>query len=82
MDTQLDQFVIRGVLVPLREKLLTKLQYLIDNFKPDAWFELYLAIFVLLSTIEAAGAHQRRFAMRYGLSVCISSLLPPNEDYC
>src|SRR6266487_1571374 len=41
MDTQLDQIIIQGFLVPLREKLLHELTEKVNVHLPDMWFEIY-----------------------------------------
>ena len=75
MDTQLDQIVIQSILVPLQQRILRELQAKIQVHKPEAWFEIYLTIFTLLSSIEVGSAHSNRFAKRYGCPVCISKRL-------
>lgn len=69
MDTQLDQIVIKGILVPLRIELLQELQKKISEYGRANWFEIYLTIFILLSNTESILAHSREFARRYGMGV-------------
>ena len=76
MDTQLDQLVIQGYLVPLGKCLLQELEAKILKKSKEDWFEIYLTIFILLSNTEQMLAHTRRFASRYGMSVCGSAYFP------
>ncbi|KAK3940279.1 hypothetical protein QBC46DRAFT_127697 [Diplogelasinospora grovesii] len=62
IDTQLDQIVIRGILVPLRTMLLTELEEKFNNAKPEAWFEIYLASFILLNHTSQLAKHSMRHA--------------------
>lgn len=71
MDTQLDQLIIKGHLIPLQDKLLNKLSQKINIHAPDMWFETYLTTFVLLVHEEELAAHSNRFARRYGIPVSI-----------
>ncbi|KAK4251374.1 hypothetical protein C7999DRAFT_10852, partial [Corynascus novoguineensis] len=57
MDTQLDQVVIRSVLVPLREKVIRKFESLITPVKREAWWEVYLSSFIILNHIERLARH-------------------------
>lgn len=70
VDTQLDQIVIQNILVPLRAKLLGRLQEMINNHRPDTWFEIYLTIFILLTSAESSACHSKTFSKRHRLSVC------------
>ncbi|KAI9775593.1 MAG: hypothetical protein M1839_000994 [Geoglossum umbratile] len=70
MDTQLDQLVIQGYLIPLKDQLLQELQAKINKKSKEDWFEIYLTVFVLLSNTEQMLAHTRRRAKCYGMSVC------------
>ncbi|KAK4169918.1 hypothetical protein QBC43DRAFT_306835 [Cladorrhinum sp. PSN259] len=57
MDTQLDQIVIKHILKPLRQRVIDKFQALVAPAKPEAWFEIYLATFVMLNHIERLAKH-------------------------
>ncbi|KAM7182950.1 hypothetical protein V8F20_012786 [Naviculisporaceae sp. PSN 640] len=57
MDTQLDQVVIKHVLVPLRDRLIEKFNKVIKPPTPEAWFDTYLASFMLLNHIEHLARH-------------------------
>jgi hypothetical protein len=78
MDPQLDQLVIQGYLIPLKNRLLQELQAKINKKSKEHFFEIYLTIFVLLSNAEQMLAHTRRFAKRFGMSVC--GARPPFQD--
>ena len=66
MGAQLDQVVIQGILGPLRSKILDEFQALVQNAKPESWFELYLTAFVLLNSVEMTSAHSGRWAKKFG----------------
>ncbi|KAG7287574.1 hypothetical protein NEMBOFW57_007086 [Staphylotrichum longicolle] len=57
MDTQLDQIVIQHMLNPLRAVVVEKFEQLITPAKPEAWWEVYLSAFILLSHIEHLAKH-------------------------
>ncbi|KAJ4367027.1 hypothetical protein N0V83_007557 [Neocucurbitaria cava] len=70
MDQQLDQVVIREILVPRRNQLLAQLKekvYNEYNRKLHA-FEVYMTFFILLNNAEVQIAFEREFAQRYGFS--------------
>jgi hypothetical protein len=71
MDQQLDQVVIREILIPSASAFLNKLKEKVYNEadRKATAFEIYLTFFVLLSNAEMQIAHSRRFAQRYGFSV-------------
>jgi hypothetical protein len=79
MDQQLDQIVIRYLLTPLRDYILTKLHSRLESREKAKkhWFEIYLTMFVLLNNAETQLSMERQFAQRYGMSVCISGPLEP-----
>ncbi|KAK4210478.1 hypothetical protein QBC37DRAFT_30916 [Rhypophila decipiens] len=68
MDTQLDQVVIKHVLTPLRDKLINKFNELIKPPKPEAWFDTYLASFMLLNHIEHLARHSVEHAKLHAVS--------------
>ncbi|KAL2267134.1 hypothetical protein VTJ83DRAFT_4411 [Remersonia thermophila] len=57
MDTQLDQIVIQFILRPLRQAVVDKFEQLITPPKPETWWEVYLASFILLNHIERLARH-------------------------
>jgi hypothetical protein len=71
MDTQLDQIVIRQILVPLRHSILTKLDKRLQEPKRGQWFENLLILFILLSSIEACSVHGEKFAKDFGVGVSL-----------
>jgi hypothetical protein len=73
MDCQLDQLVIQGFLQPLREQLLEELQHKVDTARKEAWFEIFLTIFILLANTEQQLAHSRRNAIRHGATARYNS---------
>jgi len=76
MDQQLDQVVIREVLKPLQKQLLEEIHTKLfdDNQRKESWFEVFLAIFILLNNAEKQIAAEREFAQRYGFSVSLGML--------
>lgn len=76
MDTQLDELVITGLLVPLRAKLLHLLKKKILSKKKEYWYEIYLASFIVLHNSEQILHHVVDYAQRFGINVsrpCVSS---------
>lgn len=66
MDTQLDQIVIKDVLLPLRRKLLPELQAKMQAGQKEEWFEIFLVVFILSTNTEWLLRHSRKNAKRYG----------------
>ncbi|KAH7377963.1 hypothetical protein BKA64DRAFT_246767 [Cadophora sp. MPI-SDFR-AT-0126] len=52
MDTELDDIVIRGQLLPLRQMFLTELKQKIDERKRENWLEIYLSMFIMMCNVE------------------------------
>ena len=79
MDQQLDQIVIRHVLTPLRDYVLKELNTRLESRETAKkyFFEIYLAIFVLLNNAETQLSFEHQFAKRYGMSVSINCRLEP-----
>jgi hypothetical protein len=79
MNQQLDQIVIRYVMTPLRDYVLQELNTRLESraTAKKYFFEIYLAIFVLLSNAETQLSFEHQFAKRYGMSVSINCLLEP-----
>jgi hypothetical protein len=69
MDTQLDQIVIRDVLTPLRQRLLSELQAKMETGQKEDWFEVFLVVFILSTNTEWLLRHSRNNAKRYGAKV-------------
>ncbi|KAK4222965.1 hypothetical protein QBC38DRAFT_374093, partial [Podospora fimiseda] len=67
MDTQLDQIVIQHILKPLRQRVIDKFQELVTPAKPEAWFEIYLAAFVILNHIERLAKHSVSHARTHSM---------------
>ncbi|KAF3046468.1 hypothetical protein E8E12_009812 [Didymella heteroderae] len=51
MDTQLDEIVIRDLLVPITTRFLKKLKAKIDERKPEDWLEIHFAVFIMMSNV-------------------------------
>ncbi|KAK8008034.1 hypothetical protein PG991_010585 [Apiospora marii] len=67
MDTQIDQIVIKTILVPLRQSIQRRLRKLVEENDPKNWFTIYLCTFIILNNYELATVHDREFAQRYSL---------------
>ncbi|KAK3941144.1 hypothetical protein QBC46DRAFT_340784 [Diplogelasinospora grovesii] len=52
MDTQLDDLIIRDLLVPLTNRFLARLKVQIDERKRENWLEIYLAMFIMMSNVR------------------------------
>ncbi|KAH8892135.1 hypothetical protein GQ53DRAFT_863880, partial [Thozetella sp. PMI_491] len=65
MDTQLDQIIIQEILEPLRSDILSALDKLVEQHRPETFFESYLTVFILLCSIERNTIAQERFARRH-----------------
>ena len=72
MDQQMDQIVIREILIPWRDALLRQLNQKIFDYekRKENWSRIYLTMFILLNNTEVQLAHLLQFARRYGFSVC------------
>jgi hypothetical protein len=75
MDTQLDQIVIKSILIPLRHEVLKRLQQKILKHSRRDWFEIFATIFILLNNIEIATAHDHEFAVFYGHFVSLNKFI-------
>ncbi|KAL4780650.1 hypothetical protein BJX76DRAFT_337354 [Aspergillus varians] len=67
MDTQLDQIAINHILYPAQTELLHTLQDRMQHPERKQWFENFLTLFILLSSIEASSVHGEKFARDFGL---------------
>ncbi|KAK3985492.1 hypothetical protein QBC44DRAFT_335102 [Cladorrhinum sp. PSN332] len=74
MDTQLDQIVIKNILKPLRQQVIDKFQKLVTPAKPEAWFEIYLAAFVMLNHIERLAKHSVSHARMHSMPTKYSNI--------
>lgn len=69
MDSQIDQIVIKTILLPLKQSVRKKLQKLVEANKAANWFVIFLSTFMLLNNYEIATKHDRNFAIRHSLVV-------------
>jgi hypothetical protein len=69
MDTQLDQIANHSILRPLQHMVLSALQKRMQTPQQDQWLENFLAVFILLSSIEASSRHGEKFALDFGIRV-------------
>ncbi|KAH7386224.1 hypothetical protein BKA64DRAFT_136619 [Cadophora sp. MPI-SDFR-AT-0126] len=67
MDTQLDHLVIDCLLIPLRQRILAQLFDKILKKKKEDWFEIYLAMFVVMYNMERNFAYVLFFTSYYGV---------------
>ena len=80
MDTQLDQIVITQVLEPLKEHFVDQFEAKISPVKPEDWFEIYLAAFVMLNHVERLARHSSFHAMLHSLPVSAFRISQDGED--
>jgi hypothetical protein len=69
MDTQLDHIFIRDLLIPLTKRLLKTLKEKIDEQKKENWFEIYLAMFIMMSNMGWVMKDVVYWTSRHGLKV-------------
>ena len=69
MDTGLDQIVIKDVLMPLRQKVLSELQEKIEGTQKQDCFEIMLTVFIMATNTEWLLRHSRKNAIRYNVQV-------------
>jgi hypothetical protein len=71
MDHQLDEAVLSILLIPLNTKIAHHLKTNFEDHKTAKknWFNIFLALVILISNIEHQIRHDNRFAKRYGLEV-------------
>lgn len=67
MGAQIQLILNHKLLTPLRSKILTKLQKLTLEQKPDNWFCIYLCTFILLHNASLLTAHDIGYARKHGL---------------
>lgn len=77
MDTQLDQIIIKDILMPLRENLLSELRTRMERSHKEDWFETFLVTFILCTNTELLLRHSRNNAKLYGAKVNNPFLLHP-----
>lgn len=80
MDTQLDELTIKSLLNPLRFELLRLLKEKIHERKRENWFEIYLAIFIIMNNVEWLVADVVDYASRHVLPVSHVLLLEENRS--
>lgn len=69
MDTQLDQVIIRTLLIPLKKSIQRRLEAMMSKNNRSDWFCTFLCCFVLLHNYELATMHDRHFAIRHNYKV-------------
>jgi hypothetical protein len=72
MDTQLDEIIIGGILLPLKNKLLNLMKERALSKRKEDWYELYLASFLTLHNAELVLDHMADYAKRFGMTVSIT----------
>jgi hypothetical protein len=82
MDTQLDDIVIRDLLIPLTQRLLKNLKAKMDERKTANWLEIYLAMFVVMSNMEWVMKDLVAWTNRHGLKVCLGLHLIRSSSLC
>lgn len=82
MDTELDDIVIRGQLLPLRRLFLTELKEKIDERKRGNWLEIYLSMFIMMCNVEWILKDVVEYTTRHSMVVrfCSEFLLSDAES--
>lgn len=73
MDTQMDHLVIKMVMNPLRQRILSQLHSKILEKRRENWYEIYLAMFVIMSNMERQFAQVLYIFDWYGMEVSFPS---------
>jgi len=87
MDTQIDDLVIKGILIPLTVRFLNNLKDKIDEKKRENWLDIYLAIFIMMSNVEWILKDVVEYTDRHGMKVWTQQILnssgisPPTKLY-
>jgi len=75
IDYQFSALMVERVLLPLRSRVLRKLEELTLSKTSENWFVIFLATFILLHTYGLLVAQQRQFARMRNAKVSESSSL-------
>jgi hypothetical protein len=79
LSAQIELIMTACVLLPLRKKVLNRLQQLILSNKTKYWFTIYLCTCILLHSCALLTSFQQTQALKYGLQV--SSSLPRDVKF-
>lgn len=71
MDTQLDEIVIRDLLVPFTTRFLERLKAKIDERKSENWLEIHFAVFIMMSNVGWITKDVVAQTTEKGLKVCV-----------
>jgi hypothetical protein len=71
MDFQIDSITIHKILLPLRKQVLQELQKKVLENRSKDFMEIFLTMYILLHNIELTIAHDRCFAQRWNVKVCV-----------
>lgn len=74
MGAQMQLILNHKLQAPLRTKILTRLQKLTLEQKPDHWFCIYLCTFILLHNCSLLTIHDIGYAQKHGIKVCHTPL--------
>jgi hypothetical protein len=77
MTAQIQIVVSARILSPLKQKVLDRLQNLVQANKPRSWFTIYLCIFLLLHSCALLTDADSKKAKKQGMQVCV---LPLNYE--
>ena len=69
MDTQLDELAIRGLLLPLKDRVLTELKDKVLQKQRENWFGIYLTIFIIMCNVEWELSDVIDYTSRHGMKV-------------
>jgi hypothetical protein len=72
MDTQLDEIAI-GILKPCGAQFLSLLKEKILARRQEDWYEIHLAVFIVMSDMEQILHDVQDFTQRFGMKVSLIS---------
>jgi hypothetical protein len=79
LGAQMQLILNHKLQAPLRSKILTRLQKLTLEQKPDNWFCIYLCTFILLHNCSLLTIHDIGYARKHGLKVCYKPLYSSSQ---
>jgi hypothetical protein len=69
MSAQIELIATSAVLDPMRRTVLKYLRQLMERNRTEAWYIIYLCLFILLHSCALLTDFERRQARKYGLEV-------------
>ncbi|KAI8626340.1 hypothetical protein F5Y19DRAFT_227142 [Xylariaceae sp. FL1651] len=81
MDTQLDEAAIKGLLIPLKTKVLMELDRKMKQPDPKTWYEVSLALCIVLNNFEWIFADVVDYTTRHGMKSASRGGVSLSEGY-